>query len=160
MTATRWDLWVQGRIRTRIALVDGGEEALAELSRRKGRAGRAEDRDGGEWEVAVTDDHVTVSRDGVTAATVDGGELRVGDRTLGWALYPDGLRTLEVTGPDDEPLLQAAPGPDDEPWAVITFTPDLPEPLAVALAACFALLRAEPQVGASFLDALPDLPLP
>jgi hypothetical protein len=36
----------------------------------------------------------------------------------------------------------------------------VPEPLPVALAAFFARLRAEPQVGASFLDALPDLPLP
>jgi hypothetical protein len=151
---------VQGRIRTRIALADGGDEALAELSRRKGRAGRAEDRDGGDWDVAVTDDGVVVTRDGVTPVTVEGGELRVAGRTLGWALYPDGPRTLEITAPDGSPLLRAAPGADDEPWAAITFAPELPEPLPVVLAACFALLRAEPQVGASFLDALPDLPLP
>ena len=140
--------------------MDGGEEALAELSRRKGRAGRAEDRDGGDWEVAVTDDDVAVTRDGATPVTVAGNELRVGDRTLGWSLYAHGPRTLEITGPDGKPLLRAAPGPDDAPWAAIEFAPELPEPLPVALAVCFALLRAEPQVGASFLDALPDLPLP
>lgn len=160
MTWTRWDLWVQGRIRTRIALVDGGEEALAELTRRRGKAGRAEDRDGGTWEATTTDDRVVVTRAGEARAAVEGDELRVGDRRLRWALGTDGVRTVDVTTAEGAPLLRVDPGEGDGPWAVLTFDPALPDPLAVALAASFALLRAEPRAGASLFDAVPDIPLP
>lgn len=160
MEWTRWDLWVQGRLRTRIALVDGGEEALAELSRRRSGAGEAEDRHGRTWTSTATDEGVVLARDGVAWVTAEGSRLRVGGHTLGWAPSPHGQRALDLTSDDGDRLLRATPGHDRGPWATVSFAPDLPEPVPVVLAVCFSLLHAERDGRFSFLGALADFPVP
>lgn len=149
MEATTWSLWVRGRIRTTIELADGGDEALAVLQPRTGlirdtSAMRAEHRDGRRWEVSRDDGRIEVRGDGLVHARVEDDVLTAGGRTFRWRVPSDRSRTASVRTEDGVRILDVVPGDGrDAPWAVIVFSPDLPSPFAVVLAACFALVDAD-----------------
>ncbi len=159
---------MQGRIRTRISLTDGGEDPLAEITMRATRRGlrsrtvRAEvdARDGTEWTVLLTDAlDAEVRRGGPGGPLVlraAEGRVRIGDRDLEWTCRSDGSRRAVVRDERRRPLLDVSPGTGRrDPWAVLAVDRELPEPLPVALAACAVLLRADallrpwPDTGAS-----------
>jgi hypothetical protein len=154
---THWSLWVRGRVFTRIALADGGDDALAELERGsslrfRDQADTAEDRDGRRWLVDRDERAITVHCDGGLRAVVADGDLDVGGRRLAWRVAADGSRTARATDADGRRLLDVVPGRGrGTPWAVITVADDLPEPLAVTLAACFELLAVDAAMGTTGL---------
>ncbi|MEV4423666.1 hypothetical protein AB0L40_27415 [Patulibacter sp. NPDC049589] len=149
MEMLRWSLFVQGtRLRPRVLLSDGGEDALAELTLRGGPAGslgRATDRDGRRWDAQIDGGVVTVRCGGRVLARAEGEELTAGGRTFPWTASLQGTRGATMTDDDGYELLRVAPGlgGDDAPWITIDLDELLPSPLAITLATCFVLLRVD-----------------
>lgn len=145
--AETWALFVEGRLRPRIVLSDGGADALATLDLRggpPGSLGRATDRDGRRWTADIDGAVVTVTCGGRVMARAEGDELTLGGRTLPWKASLQGERTAILTGDDGRELLRVGPGPDgDGPWATATLDDELPSPLAATLASLFVLLRVD-----------------
>jgi hypothetical protein len=145
--AVTWALFVEGRLRPRVLLSDGGDDPLATLDLRggpPGSLGRATDRDGRRWSTEIDGAVVTVSCGGRTMARAEGDELTLGGRTLPWRASLQGERTAVVTDDDGRELLRIGPGPEGEgPWAFVSLDDALPSPMAATLASLFVLLRVD-----------------
>lgn len=144
---TQWALYVQGRARPRLALSDGGEDALATLVLRgapAGALGTATDRDGRRWVAELDGGVVTMRCAGRAMARAEGQELTVGGRALDWQASLEGERTATATDDDGRELLRVRPGPGGAgPWVTVELDDALPAPLAATLASLFVLLRVD-----------------
>jgi hypothetical protein len=161
----RWGLWVRGRLRTTVVLGDAEGAHVADLSLhgwpRKRRRLKASANDV-DWTVRVQPGRLTVDRGDERRLTVDGDEVEVlgvggasgaGDargtgRRLTWPAHEGGVHRGTLRDPEDgrEVLtVTAAAGGNDEPVAVIDVAADLPDPLAVAFAACAVELITRPR---------------
>jgi hypothetical protein len=147
--ATRWGLWVRGRLRTTIVLGDDTGGHVADLSlhgwpRRRRRLLAATDEH--DWTVTVEPGRVRVDRDGDRRMTVDGDEVELDGRRFAWPAYDGGIHR----GPfqDAERVVAdvaPAAGGEDEPVAVLAVAGELTDPLPVVLALCAVQLITRPR---------------
>jgi hypothetical protein len=148
----RWALWVRGRIRTRIEIADGGDDALAELTlngRRGGGGGYAIARDGGRWDVETTWQTVAVSRDGVRWFSADGTEAMLGDERLLWDRDGDTARRATVRRLDGSIVVRVRPGEGRRgPFATIALDSRARDVVPIVLGVSFVLLKADAIYGA------------
>lgn len=147
----RYALWIRGRLRTTVTLGDATGGHVADLSLhgwpRKRRRLRAA-ADDADWTVAVRPGELTVDRDGERRMTVRGDAVELGDRRLTWPAVDGGVDRGALVDPGDGRVLlvvTAADGGSDEPVAILDVAADLPDPHAVALAACAVELITRPR---------------
>jgi hypothetical protein len=143
----RWALWVRGRIRTRIEIADGGDDAVADLTleRRRGRGGGyAIARDGGRWDVRTALQTVDVGRDGVGWFHADGSEATHGGERLSWDREGDSARRATVRRLDGSVVVRMRPGEGRRgPFATIDVDLRAGEVVPVVLGVSFVLLQAD-----------------
>lgn len=158
--ATRWALWVRGRVRTSVVIGDERGEHLAELQLkgwpRKRRRVLAVDDEERSWVAVVRPGSVTVECDGHRRLTADEATLVVDDQRLDWPVADDGTERRAVRRPDDGEVLLRMARPDDDAdegaSVLLDLHHDLPSRFVVVLAVCAVHLSVHGTGG--WLDAL------
>lgn len=148
---TTWGLWVRGRLRTSVVLGDERGEHVAALSLhgwpRKRRRMKAE-TDEDDWTVTVEPGRLTVDRGDERRMTVEGDDAELAGHRFVWPAHDGGIHRGAFRDPVAGRVVvdvTPADGGDDAPVAVFAVAGDVPDTLAVVLAACAVQLITRPR---------------